>query len=67
MPAKASGRELGSHFPGKPGVGNAITDVPGVGVGFCTLNENDPDYSFGWYSAPRDCWLDDRKVDTGAW
>lgn len=30
-------RELGLPFPGVPGEWNAITDVPGVEVGFCTL------------------------------
>ncbi len=30
-------RELGIPFPGRPGKFNAITDVPGVQVGHCTL------------------------------
>ena len=30
-------RDLGIPFNGKPGVFNAITDVPGVGVGYSTL------------------------------
>ncbi len=32
-------RDLGIPFEGKPGKFNAITDVPGVGVGFSTLIE----------------------------
>lgn len=32
-------RALGLPFPGKPGPLNAITDVPGVRVGFCTLTD----------------------------
>ena len=32
-------RDLGLPFPGKPGPFNAITDVPGVEVGFCTLTD----------------------------
>ncbi len=31
------GRELGLPFPGTPGTHNAITDVPGLGVGFATV------------------------------
>lgn len=31
-------RDLGIPFPGKCGQYNAITDVPGVEVGFCTVN-----------------------------
>jgi D-aminopeptidase len=34
-------RELGLAFPGTPGVNNAITDVPGVEVGFATLVKGD--------------------------
>lgn len=34
---KPRGREIGLPFPGTPGPHNAITDVPGVGVGFSTL------------------------------
>ena len=32
-------RDLGLPFPGKTGPFNAITDVPGVEVGFCTLTD----------------------------
>ncbi len=32
-------RALGLPFPGTPGPLNAITDVPGVRVGFCTLTD----------------------------
>ncbi|RID90769.1 S58 family peptidase [Gemmobacter lutimaris] len=32
-------RDLGLPFPGTPGPLNAITDVPGVEVGFCTLTD----------------------------
>ena len=32
-------RDLGLPFPGMPGPLNAITDVPGVTVGFCTLTD----------------------------
>lgn len=32
-------RDLGIPFPGTPGPWNAITDVPGVRVGFCTLTD----------------------------
>jgi L-aminopeptidase/D-esterase-like protein len=32
-------RDLGLPFPGTPGPWNAITDVPGVQVGFCTLTD----------------------------
>jgi L-aminopeptidase/D-esterase-like protein len=36
---KPRARELGLPFPGVPGSCNAITDVPGVEVGFCTLTD----------------------------
>src|SRR5688572_1083708 len=36
------GREIGLPFPGMPGPLNAITDVPGVAVGFATLKEAGP-------------------------
>jgi D-aminopeptidase len=39
MPAKPRARELGLPLPGTPGPLNAITDVPGVEVGFCTLTD----------------------------
>ncbi len=38
---KPRGRDLGLPFPGETGVNNAITDVPGVEVGFCTRIEGD--------------------------
>ena len=34
-------RDLGLPFPGTPGPLNAITDVAGVSVGFCTLQDPD--------------------------
>jgi L-aminopeptidase/D-esterase-like protein len=36
---KPRARDLGLPFPGTPGPLNAITDVPGVAVGFCTLTD----------------------------
>ena len=39
MTVKPRARDLGLPFPGTPGTHNAITDVPGVEVGFCTLND----------------------------
>ena len=36
---KPRARDLGLPFPGEPGPFNAITDVPGVRVGFCTLTD----------------------------
>ncbi len=36
---KPRARDLGLPFPGTPGPLNAITDVPGVTVGFCTLTD----------------------------
>jgi len=36
---KPRARDLGLPFPGIPGPLNAITDVPGVTVGFCTLTD----------------------------
>ncbi|RVD70667.1 S58 family peptidase, partial [Mesorhizobium sp. M4A.F.Ca.ET.029.04.2.1] len=36
---KPRGRDLGLPFPGKTGPYNAITDVPGVLVGFTTLTD----------------------------
>jgi len=38
---KLRGRELGLPFPGKTGKHNAITDVPGVEVGYCTRIEGE--------------------------
>ncbi len=37
--AKPRARDLGIPFAGTPGPWNAITDVPGVRVGFCTLTD----------------------------
>lgn len=37
--AKPRARDLGLPFPGTPGPLNAITDVPGVAVGLCTLTD----------------------------
>ena len=37
--AEFRARDLGLPFPGRPGPLNAITDVPGVQVGFCTLTD----------------------------
>ena len=36
---KPRGRELGLPFPGNVGPNNAITDVPGIEVGYCTRIE----------------------------
>jgi len=38
-PPRARARDLGLPFPGTPGPLNAITDVAGVEVGFCTLTD----------------------------
>jgi D-aminopeptidase len=38
--AKPRARDLGLPFPGTPGPLNAITDVAGVAVGFCTLTDS---------------------------
>jgi len=38
---KPRGRDLGLPFPGNPGTHNAITDVPGIEVGYCTRIEGD--------------------------
>ena len=37
--ARPRARDLGLPFPGTPGLHNAITDVPGVCVGFTTLTD----------------------------
>ena len=39
MPTPLRARDLGLPFPGTPGRWNAITDVPGVAVGFTTLTD----------------------------
>ncbi|WP_460450711.1 DmpA family aminopeptidase [Alsobacter sp. SYSU BS001988] len=41
MSRKARARDLGLPFPGRTGPWNAITDVPGLEVGFTTLVEGD--------------------------
>jgi len=38
---KPRGRDIGLPFPGVTGANNAITDVPGVAVGYCTRIEGD--------------------------
>lgn len=38
---KPRGRDIGLPFPGTPGTNNAITDVPGVEVGYCTRIEGE--------------------------
>jgi len=43
MNTKPRGRELGLPFPGQTGPFNAITDVPGVLVGYCTRDGQTPD------------------------
>ena len=40
--SKPRGRQLGLPFSGQTGANNAITDVPGIGVGFRTIIENEP-------------------------
>lgn len=39
MPDRPRARDLGLPFPGTPGRFNAITDIPGLAVGFCTLTD----------------------------
>ena len=39
--SKPRGRDLGLPFPGEPGLHNALTDVPGVEVGFRTRIEGE--------------------------
>jgi len=41
FPEKPRARDLGLPFPGTPGPMNAITDVPGVSVGYATLDESE--------------------------
>ncbi|MEC9329737.1 MAG: P1 family peptidase, partial [Pseudomonadota bacterium] len=38
---KPRARDLGLDFPGTSGSNNAITDVPGVEIGFCTVIEGE--------------------------
>ena len=40
-------RDLGLPFDGTPGRYNAITDVPGVEVGFCTIKRGSGDLTVG--------------------
>jgi L-aminopeptidase/D-esterase-like protein len=39
LPAKPRARELGLNFPGQTGTYNAITDIDGLRVGYCTVTE----------------------------
>lgn len=39
MTRRPRARDLGLPFPGTPGPLNAITDIPGLTVGFCTLTD----------------------------
>lgn len=41
-PAETRARDLGVPFDGEPGAWNAITDVPGLEVGFATIVEDEP-------------------------
>ena len=45
MTTTARARDLGIEFDGTPGPHNAITDVPGVEVGFTTLIEGDGEHA----------------------
>jgi D-aminopeptidase len=47
MTQKPRARDLGLPFPGTPGPLNAITDVAGVEVGFCTLTDPTQDLRTG--------------------
>lgn len=40
---KKRARDIGLKLPGTPGTYNAITDVPGVEVGFCTVLKGEPE------------------------
>lgn len=44
MAGKPRARDLGAPFPGEPGKYNAITDVPGVQVGHCTIIEGEGEH-----------------------
>ena len=62
MPIRA--RDLGLPFPGTPGPLNAITDLPGVSVGFCTLTDPAKDMRTGVTAVlPRD----DRDQPVPVW
>lgn len=45
--ARPRARDLGLPFQGRPGKHNAITDVPGIEVGFCTLTDPAQDLRTG--------------------
>lgn len=45
MTTSVRGRDLGIDFDGTPGINNAITDVPGVHVGFTTLVEGEGEHA----------------------
>lgn len=63
---KPRARDLGLPFPGTPGPLNAITDVPGVEVGFCTLTDPAQDLRTGVTAIlPRGHGLDPRPVRAG--
>lgn len=62
MPIRA--RDLGLPFSGTPGPLNAITDLPGVSVGFCTLTDPSKDMRTGVTAIlPRD----DRDQPVPVW
>lgn len=44
---KTRGRDLGLNFPGETGTNNAITDVPGVKVGYTTIIEGEGPVEIG--------------------
>ena len=44
---KMRARQLGIPFDGRPGPLNAITDVPGIEVGYCTLVEGEGELKVG--------------------
>lgn len=63
---KPRARDLGLPFPGTPGPLNAITDVPGVEVGFCTLTDPAQDLRTGVTAIlPRGHGPDPRPVRAG--
>ena len=50
---KPRAREAGIILPGTPGENNAITDVKGVEVGYCTIIKGEPeDYKDPYLWAP---------------
>ena len=62
--AKPRARDLGLDFPGTPGPANALTDVPGVLVGYTTLIDNEAQIRtgvtailpYGHDAVPRPVW-----------